>query len=207
MKGKKLILVLVLLVLCLAAYFGIRQMDLDESGSEEQETIYISQTEGDSITVFSFVSGGETLSFTKDGETWTYDGDGTVDLNQTSITSMVSMLEEITADSRLDEPEALSEYGLDAPSNTISFTGADGTKTLLIGNENEAAGGYYAMLDGESTVYLISSSLPDKFSCTLDTLEETEEETTTEAAAETTAETTEDQSAEESGGDSGEQTE
>ena len=203
MKGKKLILVLVLLVLCLAVYFGIRQMDLDESGSEEQETIYISQTEGDSITVFSFVSGGEPLSFTKDGETWTYDGDGTVDLNQTSITSMVSMLEEITAESRLDEPEALSEYGLDAPSNTISFTGADGTKTLLIGNENEAAGGYYAMLDGESTVYLISSSLPDKFSCTLDTLEETEEETTTEAAAETT----EDQSAEESGGDSGEQTE
>ena len=56
------------------------------------------------------------------------------------------------------------------------------------------------MLDGESTVYLISSSLPDKFSCTLDTLEETEEETTTEAAAETTAETTEDQSAEETAG-------
>ena len=46
-----------------------------------------------------------------------------------------------------------------------------------MGNENKAASGVYVMMDGDDTIYLISETLPNKFECGLDTLEETEAET------------------------------
>ena len=177
MKGKKLILVLALLVVCLAAYFAVRQLNLEETNAEETDIIYINQAETDEIIGFSFVNNGETLSFTKDGETWKYDGNEALSMNQVSMTSMVAMLAKIEAENKLEDHEALSEYGLDTPSNTITITTKEGTKELLIGNENEAVDGYYAMINGEDIVYLISSTLPNKFNCSLDTLEETETET------------------------------
>ena len=190
MKGKKLIWILVLLVICLAAYFAVKQLNLEETDAGEKETIYINQLEADDITGFSFVNNGETLSFTKDGDTWKYDTNAERSMNQVSITSMVSMLAEIEAEQKLEDHEDLSEYGLDTPSNTIEITTKEGTKEFLIGNENEAVNGYYAMINGEDTVYLISSALPNKFNCSLDTLEETLEETEETTQAETFVEET-----------------
>ncbi|QNM04544.1 DUF4340 domain-containing protein [Qiania dongpingensis] len=187
MKGKKLIFVLILLAICIGVYFVVKRLDLDKTDSGKEETVYVNQMEAGEITGFSYVSGEDTLSFSKDGDTWRYDGDQQLSMNQTSITSMVAALAEIQAMQALDDHEELSEYGLDTPSNTISIKAKEGTKELIIGNKNEAADGYYAMINGEDKVYLISSSLPSKFSAALDTLEETEAEETT-AEDETAAE-------------------
>ena len=184
MKKKRLIVAVIVLILCIGAYAGVRSLHLDEEAQEQEETVYMYQTDADGIT--AFVSGGETLSFTKTDGTWSYDGDSSFAADQTTLSSMASALAQIEAEQALEEPEALSEYGLDAPSNTITVSTADGTDTLYIGNENEAAGGYYAKLEGGDTVYLIGTSLPSRFDCTLDSLEETEEETSSE---ETSSET------------------
>ena len=203
MKKKRLIVAVIVLILCIGAYAGVRSLHLDEEAQEQEETVYMYQTDTDGITAFSFVSGGETLSFTKTDGTWSYDGDSSFAADQTTLSSMASALAQIEAEQALEEPEALSEYGLDAPSNTITVSTADGTDTLYIGNENEAAGGYYAKLEGGDTVYLIGTSLPSRFDCTLDSLEETEEETSsqeTSSEAESSGET--ETSGEESSGGS-----
>ncbi|MCD2493516.1 DUF4340 domain-containing protein [Lacrimispora sp. NSJ-141] len=176
MKGKKLIIVLILLVICIGAYFVVRRLDLNKTDSGEEEKVYVNQMEADVITGFSYVCGEDTLAFSKDGDTWRYDGNHELSMNQTSMASMAAALAEIQAVQVLEDHEELSEYGLDTPSNTISITTKEGTRELIIGNENEAADGYYAMINGEDKVYLISSSLPSKFSAALDTLEETEAE-------------------------------
>lgn len=192
MKGKKLIFLLAVLVICLGAYFTVKKLNLDEADGEKKETVYLNQMEADTIMGFSFVSNGEILAFTKDGDTWRYDGNEALAMNQTAVGSMVTMLAEIEAVQVLEEHEELSEYGLDTPSNTISITTKEGKKELLIGNENKSVSGYYAMINGENTVYLISTALPNKFDCTLDNLEETsaEEETSTEMETEEQEETT-----------------
>ena len=175
MKAKRLIAALIVLVLCTGAYFLVKNLDLEKT--EEEETVYITELDASDITAFSFVRDGQTLSFTKTEDTWSYDGDSSMTMNQTSMASMASMLAKVEAKQVLEDHETLSEYGLDTPSNTVSFTTKAGTKTLLIGNENKAASGHYVMFEGEETVYLISSALPNKFDCGLDTLEETEAET------------------------------
>ena len=71
----------------------------------------------------------------------------------------------------------LSEYGFDKPGNIITFTTAEGTKTLTIGMENPVTGQYYVKIDGEDTLYLVSGSFPSVFSKSLEELKETTEDT------------------------------
>ncbi len=183
MKGKRLIAALIVLALCIGAYFLVKNLDFEKH--EEEEAVFVTDLEADAITAFSFVRDGQTLSFTKTEGSWSYDGDSSMTMNQTAVNSMASVLARVEAKQVLDEHEALSEYGLAEPSNRISFTTEAGTRTLLVGDENKAAGGHYVMFDGEDAVYLIASALPNKFDCGLDTLEETGAETT---AGETAAE-------------------
>ena len=58
-------------------------------------------------------------------------------------------------DGRLD----LSEYGLEAPSNTITLTTGDGTTTLLIGNKNDMLSQYYVKTDQSDSIYLAGSAV------------------------------------------------
>lgn len=183
MKGKRLIAALVVLVLCIGGYFLVKSLDLEKVKEENPE--YMIQVDSSEITNFSFVRDGQTLSFTKTEDTWNYDGDGSLTMNQTSMKSMAAVLAEVEAKQILTEHEELSEYGLDSPSNTITFTAGGETKTILVGNENKAASGVYVKMDGDDTVYLISETLPNKFDCGLDTLEETEAETSESEIAET----------------------
>ena len=195
MKGKRLIAALVVLVLCIGGYFLVKSLDLKKVKEEDPE--YMIQVDSSEITKFSFMRDGQTLSFTKTGDTWNYDGDGSLTMNQTSMKSMAAVLAEVEAKQILTEHEELSEYGLDSPSNTITFTAGGETKTILVGNENKAASGVYVKMDGDDTVYLISETLPNKFDCGLDTLEETEAETSESETAET--ESSESETAAESG--------
>ena len=175
MKGKRLIAALVVLVLCIGGYLLVKSLDLKQVKEEDPE--YVIQVDSAEITNFSFVRDGQTLSFTKKDDTWNYDGDESLTMNQTSMKSMAAVLAEVEAEQILTEHEDLSEYGLDSPSNTITFTAGGETKMIFVGNENKAASGVYAMMDGDDTIYLISETLPNKFECGLDTLEETEAET------------------------------
>lgn len=182
MKGKRLIAALVVLVLCIGGYFLVKSLDLKKVKEEDPE--YMIQVDSSEITNFSFVRDGQTLSFTKTEDIWNYDGDGSLTMNQTSMKSMAAVLAQVEAKQILTEHEELSEYGLDSPSNTITFTAGGETKTILVGNENKAASGFYVKMDGDDTVYLISETLPNKFDCGLDTLEETEAETSESENAE-----------------------
>ena len=178
MKTKRLIAAVLILILCIGGYLAVKSLDLSETGEEEPAAEYVFQAE--EITGFSFESGGETLTFTKEEDTWVYGDNRALSMKQTQLTSMESCLKEVEALKTLEEPEALSEYGLEEPSNRITIVTPEAATVLLLGNENPAAGGYYAMVEGESIVYLIPDTIPDKFSLSLDDLKETEAETSAE---------------------------
>lgn len=184
MKRKKiqLICMLLLLVILLGAYLGMRQYSKKQSEQEElaeQEKTILSIPTSD-ITAFSYQLEGETLSFTKQEESWIYDKDSSKPMSTTNIESMLSSVSSVTYDNKLDNVEDLSAFGFDSPSNVITITTKEKTYTITIGQYNDTLSAYYITVDSiPDNVYLISGGVGTAFYKKLDSLiEETTSENT-----------------------------
>jgi len=127
--------------------------------------------------------------FAKEEDKWVNTDDREMPLNQTLVSSLVNNIAGITTESVVEQPEDLSEYGLDNPVRTIKATLENGSSIIIyVGNQNDLTGDYYIRLEGDDRVYGISSYVvtafdkePEEF------IEETEEETTSAEDTEETA--------------------
>ena len=189
MKKQKIqmILILVVLVLCIGAYFLVshmaKQEEQKEKDSETEGQITIAKIDADKVDAFSYEVDGKTCSYTKDGNDWKYDDDNSLKLDSSSINTMLEKLNGVIALETLDSYDSLSDYGLDKPQNTITVTVGDKTTTFYIGDYNDMVSEYYLKMEGDDAVYLVDSTLKDTFSKTADSLVK-EEDTETEEATE-----------------------
>lgn len=142
-----------------------------EKKTEEEAEIHLVDTEADSLTKISYTNGSETMRFRKEDGSWYDEDDQEIPIKQTSLESLASSICDLTAVREIEDPDALSDYGLTSPQYEISYTDSDGTEySLQIGDmtgEN-----YYACLDEGETVYTIASDLIDSLSFDLSTLVE-----------------------------------
>lgn len=172
-QKRSFIIILILLAVLVAATVGLKWYNKTQNEKKEAEDeaaiIYVTQTAPDEITAFSYELDGVDYSFTKDGDQWTYDGDKTIDLDEDAVSSMLGTLESLTATDEIDNAD-LSEYGLNQPSDLITFTTSQGVTTISVGNKNEMLGSYYIMTGEDKKVYLTKTSLADRFSKTMEDL-------------------------------------
>ena len=197
-KQKKQLIILVgILAVCLLSYFGISYYnDLQAAKEAEENTkdiIYVTDFDSDDVTAFSYVYEDVTYSFTKNGDDWLYDGDTTLDMDESEVKTVLYYVGCVTADEKITEYEDLSKYGFDEPLNTITLTVSGEEMVIKIGAENEMLGLYYLMVEGDSNLYLVDDTLISNFEITQEDLEyvpeETETETTTEVDSEVEAST------------------
>ncbi|MGN0352283.1 MAG: DUF4340 domain-containing protein [Roseburia sp.] len=191
-QKRQFVIILAVLVVMILAYVGIhfynKKAEEKEAAEEDAATVTITDFDTDDVTAFSYQLNGETLSFTKEGDNWLYDGDATLDLDESVMETMLSAASNLTATEELDDYDSLADYGLDAPENTITITTSEGVITLMVGNSNEITGDYYIMTGDSDTVYLIGSSLSSSFGKTVEELIAEEEETEVTEEVETTEE-------------------
>lgn len=157
-KKKKTIILLVLILVLVVANGATSVWNNKSKKKKEKEAeaskIYL--TDADDITAYTYSDGSQTMSFTKTDDTWVYDEDNEIPMNQDTVQSTADAIRQITAVRELDDPDQLSDYGLDNPSYTIQFQDGDGEITeILIGNG--AGENYYAAIGGTEKVYTISS--------------------------------------------------
>ena len=190
MKKQKIqfIILLIVLAVLIAATFGMKwynkNKEEEKAAEEEVATIYISKVDTDSITAFSYEVNQVTYSFTKNGDSWTYDGDTSIDIDADAINTMLDTFSSLTATDEITYDD-LSDFGLDNPTDLVTYTTADGSTTIYVGNKNDMLGSYYVMTGEDSKVYLTETSLADKFSKTIEELtvtEDTESVESTESA-------------------------
>ena len=190
MKKQKIqfIVLLIVLAVLVVATFGMKwynkNKEEEKTAEEEAATIYISNVDTDSITAFSYEVNQVTYSFTKNGDTWTYDGDTSIDIDEDAINTMLDTFSSLTATDEITYDD-LSDFGLDNPTDLVTFTTEDGSTSIYVGNKNDMLGSYYVMTGEDSKVYLTETSLADKFSKTIEELtvtEDTESVESTESA-------------------------
>lgn len=156
-KKKTIILLVMILLLVVANGVASAWNDKSEKKKEkEAEASKIYLTDADDITAYSYSDGNQKMSFTKADDTWEYDEDNEIPMNQDTVQSTADAIRQMEAVRELENPDQLSDYGLDKPSYTIQFQDNDGVTTeILIGNG--AGENYYATVGDSGKVYTISS--------------------------------------------------
>lgn len=157
-KRKMIYILAVLLVVLLAANWVLgawnqRQSQREEE-AEEADKIYLLDV--DDITAYSYSNGEEEMSFAQTDGQWYYEEDPEISLNQSTVQNTADNIAGMTAVRLLEEPDEMSDYGLDTPLYTIDYTDSDGTESAIyIGNG--AGENYYATVGDTGRVFTVSS--------------------------------------------------
>lgn len=180
-KGKKLLIISLILLLLLAVYgIAMAVMNKDKKEDEDNQGIAVSQVGTENITSFSYScedTENEFLTLYKENDIWYYKQDKDFPVNQDFVTAMAKSAADVSASRKLEgDVQELSAYGLDNPTVTVHLNLKDGSeKTFYIGAYNESAESYYLRIEGDSSVYLIDGSLKLNFTMGLYDLAQMEE--------------------------------
>ncbi|MBE5962471.1 MAG: DUF4340 domain-containing protein [Lachnospiraceae bacterium] len=174
MTGRKkknlisLVSLLVVLMLLIVGYALVadRNKKQEEKEAAKEDTSYIlSNQEEDAFSNISVTSGDTAFELVYEGDTWYLSGDDEFPLDQTKAGAMADGLESLSSNQLvIESPEDLSEYGLKDPLITVVGTTTYGdTITIAFGDELAAGNGYYSMVNGEAKVYVLTSTIRDKY--------------------------------------------
>lgn len=163
MRKKQWILLLAVLIAFVAATAGMKgyqkKQDKKAAQKEEDAKVYALQFVSDDVTGIAYEKDGQWLAFTKNDDTWSCETDTAAVIDSDKMKTMLSSLGSMTADSTVEHPDDIAQYGLDAPSMQAILTFADGDeKTLTFGSTNEIVGGTYVQISDDDNVYLVGSS-------------------------------------------------
>ncbi len=123
----------------------------------------------DSITAYSVINNNESYEiYLKDG-TWVVKGYEQILFNQASIKSTlynyVSLVPSLIVD---DSSEDAASYGFDKPLGTVVITTSDGAETTFyLGDKTKGGNGYYLMMEGDDSIYTVSTVIGNSITKTL----------------------------------------
>lgn len=158
-----LISLLFALVVLIGIYVWYTNKDNSSSKGDKKDavkTTTIAKIDVKKLNSIHLTNKKSDMTFVLDNNNWVLKNDTSRPINQDNVKIMLNSLGAIKADSIVtNKPGDLSEYGLSEPSIKIVAAQTDGkTLTLHIGNELSTGGGYYATANGNSKVFIISSS-------------------------------------------------
>ena len=172
MKQKKTLQILLLVFAGLIVlYTGVNLYQKQQSSKEDSDQTKISDLK--SLTSISYNNNGTTLSFIKQNGKWYYTKNKKYPITQSSLESLASTFQKVEAVRELKNADALSDYGLDKPTYTVSVKDKTGkSMTYYIGNATGE--NYYVTYGDKSKIYTVSSDITSSLSYSLDNLIETD---------------------------------
>lgn len=171
-RGKKMLLLLLALVLCVGGYYGTQMLNQkNASVTEETGTFALDDHSADQLAGLNWVKGEETFAFTLADGVWTVAGNPAFPLNQEDVQGMADDLLAISGTRQLDGASDLSIYGLSEPSFAVTASWSDGTSTTYaMGAETPFGDSYYVSSGKENIVYTIEDDIADIFDTTMNEL-------------------------------------
>ncbi len=187
-RKKKNAVTLILLLFALSGLIGFylwytNREPISEEDTEEA-TIALSTIKTENIESLHYIYDDTDLAFVKEGEVWVSEEDRSRPINQDRIKSIIGVIDDISAMRIIAEKaEKLEDFGLADPKSYLQAVLSDGTKvTLQIGNKAATGEGYYALVNEDGKVYLLSDSYGSGLRFTNTDMTEVAEGPTIEAA-------------------------
>lgn len=156
MKKRTTILLLLLALLLLAALVPLASR-LPNGARRDPDTSADLALDRETIRSFT-LDAGEKLTFRKGDDGWIYEADPAFPLDGKKIEAMLDALASLRADKTIDQPAALSGYGLDAPLCRVAV----GDMVLSVGRDGAMDGGRY-FSTGDGKVYITSDDILTPF--------------------------------------------
>ncbi len=185
MKAKKRALIgMVICLVVLAALLGLVTW-MNSQEKEEEETLYITNFDSSTLSSITYTFNGQTveLVYDADAQAWHLKDLPDQPLQATLTNNMASAVSAMKAQRQLEEAGELSQYGLDAPSFTVTAVAGDETYTFLYGDQNQMTQDRYLMLEGSDAVYTVDETMYSAFQYAPEDLFEEEEESDSSAAS------------------------
>lgn len=179
-KGRNLILLFILMLVMIGALIFVtgynKEKETNKADTSEDISVIV-KTDTTLIKAIHFnMPENEMTLILNDQGTWLNFLDEKFPLNQTYASNMAKAFASITATRTITEDISdLSEFGLNEPVATITATlKDDSTIKVCIGDEVPVTGGYYATLNDDGKVYIISDSFYTNFDYTMAQMTEVE---------------------------------
>lgn len=158
-QGKKLMILLLVLVALVGATAVVKLTDR-ETAAEEETAKTVFSLNRDSVTALGW-DYSEEISFTAGETGWVCDQDQAFPVDETYLETMLDALQEVTSAKTIENPENLDQYGLEIPVCVIRVSDGE-ARTLSIGLET-AVGGERYFSNGDGNVYLVDDAILDAF--------------------------------------------
>ncbi len=192
-RGKKMLALLIVLAVMLGGYYAVQQSNKTTSVSETSGTFDLTAKTADDLTGISWTTEDTTLSFilNEAGE-WETTDTPAWPVDQSAVQTLADKLLALQGTRKLEDVTSLADYGLDAPTITVTATWKDAsTTTYTMGDATPFADGYYLKLSTQDNViYTIATSLSTTFNKTQKELVAMEEIPTISEASSITVGTT-----------------
>jgi hypothetical protein len=167
MKQRNLLIAAILLVtLCGIVWWSRKHPKPSETGSTANTSpklVDIPETQVQSIDLGK--KSGANLDVQLKNGKWAITSPEPLPADQGAVTSMLSSLSPVAADSVVDDkPADLGRYGLNSPALTVAIHEKGGkTDTLAFGDDVPAGSLVYARVNSDPKVYAVSSSVKSSF--------------------------------------------
>ena len=157
------------MVLCGGLYLGLRWYN-DRPQSPAEETAALAGEMGEIVSLRYRNAEGE-LSFQKKDGVWRWEGDADYPLDTSKVESTAQVIASLTPMRTLDvqQMDSLEAYGLTEPSCTAQITDENG-KTFSLSLGGSVSSSYYLQRQGDSTVYVVGSTLSSHLEETIEDL-------------------------------------
>lgn len=170
-SGRKTLVLLAVLVVCVASYFIVPKGN--SSGSEDdtaqtqsdaatEKVVTIQASDVKKVQVYK----GDTLQYglIKSGKKWKFDEKKSKTVDQDTVTKLLENVSDVTAARSLDfSKDNLKEYGLESPALKIVIRTKDKTYEFYLGDTVPVSGGYYGYTQDQNKIYCFGEELYTAF--------------------------------------------
>jgi len=163
-KKKRTSTLIILLFACgflFLAYFAIINRsanDGNQANIDPGRTTILASADTTKVKEVSFSNSSETVGFYLGADkTWKLSADPDCPIGSSLVSTLVAAVVNVESVEKVKDPSALSDYGLDTPSYSFSFTTDTAKYAFDIGIRNSFNDSYYIKAVGSDDIHMIKS--------------------------------------------------